>query len=107
MYQNYQSMTTSEQQLDKVYHSIPEWIHRLYPNKSLAEKIQMGFEYQQKTWTETFLREVKDHEKVKAFLLYLTKTHGMDFGQEYWNFLVFRDLESNKKELTSIAPSAK
>lgn len=97
----------TEQKLDQIYHAIPEWVHRQYPDKTLGEKIKLGFEYQQKSWTDSFLREMNDHEKVKAFLLYLTKTHGMDFGQEYWNYLTSKDLDSNKKELTSLAPSAK
>jgi len=87
-------MKSSEQQLDEVFHAIPEWVRQLYPDKSLAERVKLGFEYQQKTWTETYLAETKDHEKVKAFLLFLVKTHGLDFSEEYWKFLVNKDLQN-------------
>jgi len=92
-----ESRLLAEQKLDKVYHAIPEWVHRLYPDKSLAEKVALGFEYQQKTWTETFLREVQDHTKIKQFLIFVMKMHGLDWGTEYWKFLTQRDLDAQKK----------
>lgn len=91
------SEKTPEQELDDVFHALPDWVRSMYPDKSLAERVKLGFEFQQKTWTETFLSEVRDHEKVKAFLIFLTRSHGMDFGEEYWKFLISKDLEAKKK----------
>ena len=88
---------TPEQSLDKVYHAIPEWVHRLYPNKSLDEKVALGFEYQQKTWTETFMREVQEHRKISRFLIFLMKKHGFDWATEYWAFLTAEDEERNRQ----------
>jgi hypothetical protein len=92
---------TAEQHLDKIYHSIPEWVHRLFPDKSLAEKVQLGFEYQQKQWTESFMREVQDHRKVAQFLIFVMRTHGFDYATEYWKFLTDKDKQELKKDLTS------
>lgn len=92
---------TAEQRLDKVYHAIPGWVHRLYSNKSLDEKIEMGFDLQQKKWTETFLREVQENTKVREFLIFVMRTHGFDYTTEYFKFLAFKDEEKAKKDLTS------
>lgn len=97
--------STAEQQLDKVYHAIPEWVHRLFPGKSLAEKISLGFDSQQKSWTESFIREVQDNRKVSEFLIFVMRTHGFDYAPEYRKFLTHKDEEKRKKDLTSPSPS--
>lgn len=81
---------SAEQELDRIYHAIPEWVHRQYPTHSLADRVRLGFESQQKMWTETFLREVKDHRTASDFSSYLTHTHGLDHTEQYWNFLMSR-----------------
>jgi hypothetical protein len=101
MYNNAIMSENSDQQLDKVYHAIPEWVHQLFPGKSLAEKIELGFDSQQKNWTESFLREVRDHERVASFLIFVMGTHGFDYATEYWKFLTLKDEEKAKKDLTS------
>lgn len=91
----------ADQELDRVYHAIPEWVHRQFPNLSLSEKIKLGFEHQQKTWTETFLREVRDREKANGFIIYLIRKNGLDLGQEYWNYLISKD----PQPVASVPPS--
>jgi hypothetical protein len=97
---------TAEQMLDKIYHAIPEWVHRQFPKCSLAEKVQKGFEYQQKQWAETYLRETEAHQKMQEFTFYLKKTHGLNLMKDYWNFLVSKDMpkadETEKKVLTKM-----
>ena len=92
------SKKTPEQELDEVFHALPDWVRAMYPDKSLAERVKLGFEHQQKIWTETFLSEVKDHEKTKSFLLFLVKTHGLDFSEEYWKFLISKDVDAAAKK---------
>ena len=38
----------AEQELDKIYHAIPEWVHWDFPNLSLHEKVQKGFQQREK-----------------------------------------------------------
>lgn len=87
----------AEQKLDKVYHAIPEWVHREYPHLSLDEKINQGFQHQQKTWAELFLREVQDNQKVREFLIYVMGKHGHDYQTEYWAFLTQKEKTEKKK----------
>lgn len=92
----------AEQELDKVYHAIPEWISQLKPEMSLSERIAFGFEYQQRTWTESFLKEVADNKNIREFLVFLIKKRGLDYAEEYWNFLIQKDLDSATKSETKI-----
>ena len=41
---------------------------------------------------------VNEREKMTAFALHLCRTKGFDFMNEYWNFLVAKDLEKAKTE---------
>ena len=78
----------AEEQLDAIYHAIPEWIHREFPNIPLAEKVEKGFVRQQKVLTDIYLNQVKDYDKMKEFASWLVKKHDSDFMHEYWEFLV-------------------
>ncbi len=89
---------TAEQQLDRIYHAIPEWVNREFPQHTLAERIATGFKEVQKRWEKTYCEEVQAHEKMRKFLTYLTKKHGLNFMDEYWNFLISKDLEKAKTE---------
>lgn len=92
-----QSRLSAEMELDKVYHAIPEWVHRLFAGQPLSEKVAMGFDRLQSNWTETFINEVQGTQKVREFLLFLIRKHGIDYGQEYWNFLISKQLDEKKK----------
>jgi len=83
-----ESRYIAEQELDKIYHAIPQWVHRLFPNAPLEEKIRRGFDYQQKYWTETFLSEVKRHEEASNFASHLTKKYNLNHFNEYFRFLL-------------------
>lgn len=87
-----------EQQLDKVYHAIPQWVNQMYHDCSLAERVKKGFEHQLKSWTDSYVREVQDHTKMREFCLFLCKKQGLDLTQEYWNFLISKDLEKASPE---------
>ena len=97
---------TAEQELDKIYHSIPEWVHRLFPNLSLSEKIAKGFEYQKKVWCDAYVSEVEKAKKMTDFSTYIVKEHGLDYFNSYWNFLIHKDLvtakENEKPVLTTM-----
>lgn len=84
-------LLSSDQELDRIYHAIPEWVHRQFPGMSLAEKVKLGFEYTLKTWTETYIAEVKRHTETNGFVLYLLRKEGLDLSKEYWDYLRFRD----------------
>ena len=45
------------------------------------------------SWTETYLREVEEHFKIKSFAIYIMKKLGLSWETEYWNYLVNKDLE--------------
>lgn len=90
-------MNIAEQELDKVFHALPEWVRRNYPEASVAERVKLGFDEAQKTWTESLMREIQNHEKTKEFLIYIVRTRGIDYGQEYWNYLMSKDKEEQKK----------
>lgn len=92
------SRDRAEQELDKVYHAIPQWVHRLYPNIPLDEKVRKGFDYQQKQWTETYLAEVWRHEETREFVSYLLKKYNLDRFTEYSNFLLSK---AERKHLLS------
>jgi hypothetical protein len=97
-----ESRYIAEQELDKVYHSIPEWVHRLFPKLSLSEKVAKGFDYQQKYWTETFLSEVKRHEEASNFASYLIKKHNLNRFDEYFRFLLSKtSADTEEKHLLS------
>lgn len=85
---------TAEQSLDAIYHAIPEWVHRAYPNMSLAEKVAKGFAYCQKEIAENCLRDSAERKKSNEFLLYLMDTHKLSLINEYWNFLRSKDIKN-------------
>ena len=81
------SKCSAEQQLDKIYHSIPEWVHRMYPTHTLAERIKCGFEDQFGKWSESCRKEIERHDKTTSFLMYLMKKYGFSYVDEYWDYL--------------------
>ena len=93
-----EARATAEQQLDRIYHAIPQWVNCAYPQHTLAERIAVGFAEQQKKWEELYRQEVLARDKMNAFVVHLTKKHGLNFMDEYWNFLVSKDLETAKTE---------
>lgn len=94
------SMNIAEQELDKVYHALPEWVRRSYPEASVAERVKIGFEESQKVFRESLLREIENHKATKDFLHHIMQKQGLDYGQEYWNYLMdknFRQPEKSEK----------
>lgn len=87
----------SEKQLDRIYHAIPEWVHRSFPNEPLDVKIIKALGEIQEMWTSSYLREVQDHAKAMEFSAWLCKTHGVDFSDNYWKFLISRPPSKNSK----------
>lgn len=86
-----------EQELDDVFHALPEWVRRTYPNMSLAERVGHGFTDAQKVWTESFLNEVRNHQATRDFLHHICQKHNLDYGQEYWNYVMGKKLGSVQK----------
>lgn len=75
------------QELDRVYHAIPEWVHRMNPNASPSEKVKKGFAHVQELFTDTVKTNAEEREKKAAFLAFVFATHGLDYMTEYWAFL--------------------
>ena len=88
----------AEQELDKVYHAIPEWVHRAYPTLSLAEKIARGFEQQQASYCDSLTQALQKQGEMRAFAIFIANKHCLNWMNEYWNFLISKDLEKAKTE---------
>ena len=87
----------AEQQLDQIYHAIPEWVHRLFPDKSLAERVKLGFSHQEQYWANT-LRELHASLKLRQeFIAFLMENQKLDFMENYWKFLTSKDLQDKEK----------
>jgi hypothetical protein len=82
------ALSKSDKELDKVYHSIPSWVNRMYPDASLSDRIRLGFEHQQKIYSDTLLREMEETHKMRAFASWLVKNGGLDFMEQYFKFIV-------------------
>jgi hypothetical protein len=92
----------TEQMLDRIYHALPEWVHHSFPNDTLDMKVIRALAHVQETWTQNFMREVQDHAKTKEFLVWLCKKHGHTFENNYWNFLISKDLLKATEEETRV-----
>lgn len=101
-----ESNLDAEKMLDKIYHALPEWVNRAYRDQPLNERVAQGFKQQEESWQHTYMKEVQNHTKMREFVIWLCKTHGHDFENNYWNFLVSKDLENaseeEKKRLTKM-----
>lgn len=88
----------SEEELDKIYHSIPDWVKKQFPNQSLSERIKNGFEKIDKQFTEEILKNSSEKEKNSAFIKFIFKKYGLNFEKEYLDFL-FNNKDSKKTVL--------
>ena len=86
----------SEQQLDAIYHAIPEWIHREFSNLPLAEKVKRGFEHQQKVLTDIYLKQVEDYNRMRDFSSWMVKIYNSEFFKDYWEFLVSKGIQKDE-----------
>lgn len=77
----------AEQQLDKINHSIPEWVHRQFPQHTLAEKIKVGFEEIGNRWFKMYSDKSKHSQDIEHFLVYVLEKHGFNFTDEYFKYL--------------------
>lgn len=88
---------SAEQQLDDVFHALPEWIRRNYPEVSVADRVRLGFEHAQQVWMDSLQSEHKNHQATRDFLHHVMQKHNLDFGQEYWNYVIGRDFNKVQK----------
>lgn len=77
----------AEQELDRIYHALPDWCNRQFREEPLSDRVKHGFEEIQQILTDTIKRDCKERDDQAAFIQYLIKTHGLNFGNEYWNYL--------------------
>ncbi len=86
MISNIDDSLKAEQELDAIYHALPEWVNRQFPNVSLSKKIKMGFEYQEKNWIDAYLKESDRLKDASDFSNYLVNKYKVDFLTEYFRF---------------------
>lgn len=90
-----------EKELDKIYHAIPEWVHRGTPCASLSEKVESGFLQLQKLYLTEVSSNSQRRTEMNDFITYLCAKAEVDFMAEYWNFLVKRAEEQKKLDQKS------
>lgn len=78
---------TAEEQLDDIYHTIPEWVHDSNNKESLANKVKNGFKQVADMVTKICESDKKEKQSLRDFNDFLITKLKSEFGKEYWEFL--------------------
>jgi hypothetical protein len=79
----------AEKKLEEVYHAIPRWVHRQFPDLPLAEKVSKAIQHVEITYKDALVREIEEKRQMTGFSGWLAQTHKLNYFHEFWNFLNF------------------
>ncbi len=87
---------TPDEQLDEVYHALPEWARPL-EDRSLAENISYRFKHIEELYLREITRKHKVEKERNGIINFAAKKLNTTFEELYWEFLKSKHPEPVQK----------